>query len=142
MIKKLILLVFCLSLIPMAQAWENLALNPKFELNALGEVDLTERLFSDCLGWTYWCSDTTYVAPCEDRPPARMMAVVGSWYECSIWQDDWADYYLEPNTEYIFEVDLKSVDDCSKVMIVIENEFQFLILFRNFSFLVYFFQRL
>jgi hypothetical protein len=122
MMRKLIILVFCLIFLQTAYAWENFTLNPYFELNALGEEDLTERTFDDCLGWTYWCSDTTYVAPCEDRPPARMMAIVGEWEQCSIWQDDWADYYLEGNTEYIFEVDLRNVDGCEQVQIVIEDE--------------------
>lgn len=51
-----------------------------------------------------------------------MMAIVGPWQECSIWQNDWAVHSLEADTEYIFEVDLKNIDGCEQVMIVIEDE--------------------
>ena len=127
MIKKLIILVFCLSLVPAALGWENFTLNPCFELDGTGEVNLNERIFANdpgVLGWTAWCNeeDETMVVPCDERPPAQMMAVVGPWEQCSIWQNDWTEYYLEPNTEYIFEVDLRNVDNCDQVQIVIEDE--------------------
>jgi hypothetical protein len=126
MIKKLVILVFCLSVLSMAQAWENFTINPYFELNENGVENLTEREF-DCLGWTFWCNYDentdigTKVSPCDDRFPARMMAVVGDWLECSIWQ---TEYYhaLEANTKYVFEVDMKNIEACEEVMIVIEDE--------------------
>ena len=120
MIKKLVILGFCLSFVSMALVWENYTINPYFELGEDGNIDLTERRF-DCFGWDWWCNTTTFVAPCEDRFPARMMAIVGDWHECSIWQNE---YYhaLEANTKYVFEVDMKNIDECEEVMIVIEDE--------------------
>lgn len=130
MIKKLIIIVFCLSMVPAVQAWDNFTLNPGFEIDSNGNINLTERIFvgdgenPGVFGWTAWCNaeNETMVAPLDDRPPARMMAIVGPWEQCSIWQNDWADYYLEADTEYIFEVDLKNIDGCEQVMIVIEDE--------------------
>ena len=128
--RKLIILVFCLIFLQTAYAWENFTLNPCFELDSTGEVNLTERIFAGeegVLGWTAWCNewDQTMVVPCDERPPARMMAIVGPWEQCSIWVN-WdqvtSDYSLEANTEYIFEVDLRNVDGCDQVQIVIEDE--------------------
>lgn len=78
MIKKLIIIVFCLSMVPAVQAWDNFTLNPGFEIDSNGNINLTERIFvgdgenPGVLGWTAWCNaeNETMVAPLDDRPPA------------------------------------------------------------------------
>lgn len=103
------IVLFCLVCLLAALANANMAINPNFELDESGAVNLTDRSFGNCLGWGGWGNDTFVVqddAYGDAHASAQMAARIGPGADNSIWQD--TGVVAQANTVYTLSADIKS----------------------------------
>lgn len=105
--KKLLVMMCLLGIAGLLQA--NMAINPNFELDESGTVNLTDRPFSNCQGWDGWGGETSVVqdnAWGDPHPTAQMAARIGPNADNSIWQN--TGVVAKANTVYVLSADIKS----------------------------------